>query len=209
MAGDDPLGGSNGLSSSSALDLGALGIGAAGLGYLLSQGPSTLPSEFSELTASVPMLNAQGGTLFNEGQTFTTQGAQALDMASKGELTPEQQAQLSLYKGGLQNTAAQTYASMGRNPNQDTSFISTQGNIDTQVNAMAQAQIQSTIALGLGETSAGSTYSGEALGFESAANSALIAAGNAQIQQDQSYSNSLTGVFTALAKLAPVAMAAV
>lgn len=209
MAGDDPLGGSNGLSSSSALDLGALGIGAAGLGYLLSQGPSPLPSEFSELTASVPMLNAQGGTLFNEGQTFTTQGAQALDMASKGELTPEQQAQLSLYKGGLQNTAAQTYASMGRNPNQDTSFISTQGNIDTQVNAMAQAQIQSTIALGLGETSAGSTYSGEALGFESAANSALIAAGNAQIQQDQSYSNSLTGVFTALAKLAPVAMAAV
>ena len=207
MPGEDPLSSSNGLSSSSAMDLGALGLGVGALGYLIGQGPSPLPPEFGEMTGTtVPWLTSGADTLFKEGQSFAGQGQEALAMAQKGELTPEQQAQLSLYKGGLQNTAAQTYASMGRNANQDTSFISTQGNIDTQVNAMAQQQIQSTIALGLGETQAGSTFSGEALSFESAANSALIAAGNAQVQQDKSYSDSLTAVFSAVAKLAPMAM---
>src|ERR1700730_7703879 len=91
---------------------------------------------------------------------------------------------------------------MGRNINQDTSGISTQANIDTQVNAMAQQQIQSTIALGLGETSAGSNFTGQALGYENAANQALIAAGNAQVQADQAYSTALSGVFSALGTLA-------
>ena len=71
-------------------------------------------------------------------------------MAQQGQLTGPQQAQLNLYRQGLQNQAQQTYASMGRNINQDTSGISTQAHIDEQVNAMSQQQIQSTIALGLG-----------------------------------------------------------
>jgi hypothetical protein len=87
---------------------------------------------------------------------------------------------------------------MGRNINQDTSGISTQANIDTQVNAMAQQDIQSTIALGLGETSAGNAYESTSLGFENAANTALIAAGNAQIQTDKDYSSALSGTFGAI-----------
>ena len=193
---------SGSLSNSSILGLGELGIGGAGLGLLLAQGESPLPSEFSQLTATVPTLENQGSTAFNEGQQFTTQGQQALQMAQNGVLTPQQQAQLQVYQGGLQNTAAQEYATMGRNSNQDTSFVSTQANIDTQVNAMAQNEIQSTIALGLGETSAGSNFTGQALGFENAANSALIAAGNAQLQQDKDYSSSLTSAFTAVASIA-------
>lgn len=184
------------------LGLGELGVGAAGLGLLLGEGESPLPSEFSELTATVPTLESQGSTAFSEGQQFTTQGQKALQMAQNGQLTPQQQAQLQVYQGGLQNTAAQEYATMGRNSNQDTSFVSTQANIDTQVNAMAQNEIQSTIALGLGETSAGSSFTGQALGFENAANSALIAAGNAQLQQDKDYSSSLTNAFTAVASIA-------
>jgi len=193
---------SGSLSNSSALGLGELGIGGAGLGLLLAQGESPLPSEFGQLTANVPTLENDSSTLFNEGQTFTNQGSQALNMAQNGVLTPQQQAQLQVYQGGLQNTAAQEYATMGRNSNQDTSFVSTQANIDTQVNAMAQQEIQSTIALGLGETSAGSNFTGQALGYENAANTALIAAGNAQLQQDKDYSSSLTSAFTAVASIA-------
>ena len=195
-------GGSSGGGSSNLLGLGELGIGAAGLGAILGEGKSPLPSEFGQLTASVPGLQADASTVFGQGQNLTNQGSQALQMAQNGQLTPEQQAQLQVYQGGLQNTAAQEYATMGRNSNEDTSFISTQAQIDTRVNAMAQQQIQSTIAIGLGETSAGNSYDSTALGFENVANQALIAAGNAQIQQDKDYSSSLTGAFTAVASLA-------
>jgi hypothetical protein len=198
MAVGDTTSGSTGLSGSSLLGLGSLGVGAAGLGLILGEGESPLPGEFNQLTASVPTLQSQGSTLFGEGQQFTNQGAQALQMAQQGELTQPQQAQLQLYRESLGNQAAQTYASMGRNINQDTSGISTQANIDTQVNAMANQQIQSTIALGLGETSAGSSFTGQALGFENAANQALIAAGTAQLQQDKDYSTALTGAFSAI-----------
>lgn len=203
----DPLGGdfnSSGGgfgSTSSLLGLGSLGIAGAGLGMILGEGESPLPQEFDQLTASVPELRSDASTLFGEGQTLTGQGTTALNMAQNGVLTPEQTAQLQVFRSGLQNTAAQEYAAMGRNPNQDTSFISTQGNIDTQVNAMAQQQIQSTITLGLGELSSGSNFSGQALGFESAANQALIAAGNAQLQQDKDYSSALTSAFSSVASL--------
>lgn len=204
-----PSGGSSGLSSSQMLGLGSLGIGALGLGAILGEGESPLPSEFSQLTGTnVPWLESGAGTLFNQGQSFTTQGQSALNMAQQGALTPEQQAQLQVYQSGLQNTAAQEYASMDRNPNQDTSFISTQADIDTKVNAMAQQQIQSTIALGLGEIQSGQGFSNQALGYESAANQALIAAGNAQIQLDQQYNSSLTGAFSAIGSLAGAALKA-
>jgi hypothetical protein len=186
----------------SLLGLGALGIGAAGLGTILAEGPTPLPSEFSSLTnTNVPWLQAGAESLFNTGQGFTQQGQQALEMAQQGQLTPEQQAQLDQERQKLQNTANQEYASMGRNPNQDTSFISTQGNIETTVNAMAQQQIQSTIALGLGETSAGASFSGQALGYENAANSALIAAGTEQLKSDQAYSQSLTSAFSSIGQI--------
>lgn len=184
-----------------ALGLGALAIGGAGLGAILAQGESPLPSEFSDLTATVPTLQGQGATLFGEGQALTAQGTQALQMAQEGKLTPEQQAQLGQYESGLKNTALQTYAGMGRNPNQDTSFISTQADIDAKVNAMAQQQIQTTIQLGLGELSSGGNFSGQGLQFESAANQALITAGQAQMQQDAAYRNSLTSAFSAIGQM--------
>lgn len=209
---DDTVGGSFGGSSSgssslfsSPLSLGSLGTaaaGGAGLAGILSLGETQPPWEFGQLASNAATLQNESGTLFGEGQTFTGQGAEALNMAQQGQLTPEQTAQLQLYRGGLQNTAAQTYASMGRNINQDTSGISTQANIDTQVNAMAQQQIQSTIALGLGETSAGSSFSGQALGYESAANQALVQAGQAQVAADAAYSSALSGVFSAIGTIA-------
>jgi hypothetical protein len=183
-----------------------LGVGALGLGAILGEGESPLPGEFNQLTSTVPTLQNQGSQLFAQGQQFAGQGAQALGMAQQGILTPEQQAQLSLYSGGLKNQTAQTFASMGRNANQDTTAISAQADNDAKVNAMAQQQIQTTIALGLGETQAGASFSGQAIGFENAANQALVAAGNAQLQQDKDYSNALTGAFAAIGQLAGPAL---
>ena len=120
-------------------------------------------------------------------------------MAQNGQLTVPQQAELNQFAQGEKNTAAQTYASMGRNINQDTSGISTQQNIDASINAMAQKEIATTIQLGLGELSAGGSMTGQALGFENAANQALIQAGQAQIQQDKDYSTALTGAFSSIA----------
>jgi hypothetical protein len=179
----------------------ALGVGALGLGSILSMGESPLPAQFGQLQASVPGLRDEAHALELTGSHLTGEGEQALAMAARGELTPEQQAQLKVYSGGLENTSRQMFANMGRNPDADTAAITQQGNIDTQVNAMAQAQIQSTIALGLGEISAGQGATGQARGFESAANQALIAAGNAQIQLDKQYSDALTGAFSAIGNL--------
>jgi hypothetical protein len=198
--GKDPSVG-GGLSGGSLMSLGALGVGAAGLGTLLGEGESPLPWQFGQVSNNAATLENESGTLFNEGQAFTSQGAQALQMAQNGQLTAPQQAQLEQYREGLNNTADQTYASMGRNVNQDTSGISTKANIDAQVNAMSQQQIQSTIALGLGETQAGQGFTGQALGYETAANNALIAAGNAQVQQDKDYSAALTGAFSSIATI--------
>lgn len=190
--------------SSSPFSLGSVGTavaGGAGLAGLFLSGSNQLPQQYQELEANVPGLEAEGQTLQTQGQTLTNQGTQALSNAQNGILTPQQQAQLQVFQTGLTNTADQTYASMGRNINQDTSGISTQANIDTQVNAMAQQQIQSTIALGLGETSAGNSYASTGLGYENAADNALIAAGQAQVASDQAYSNSLTGAFSAIGTL--------
>lgn len=189
------------ISGSNLLGLGALGVGAAGLGTMLARGPAPLPGEFSQLTGSVPNLRNQAAGLEATGASFTSQGQSALAMAQQGQLTVPQQAALDQYRQGLGNTAAQTYAAMGRNINQDTSGISTQANIDQQLNAMAQQEIQSTIALGLGETSAGASFTSAGLGFENAANNALIEAGKEQISADKSYSDSLTAAFTGIASL--------
>jgi hypothetical protein len=184
----------------------ALGVGALGFGAILGMGESSLPPQFGQLTGSVPGLRSEAALLEGQGSALTAQGTQALDMARRGELTPEQQAQLKVYSGGLTNQARQTYANMGRNPEGDTSFISTTANIDAQVNAMAQSQIQSTIALGLGELQAGSSLSGQGLGFENAANQALIAAGQAQLAEDKNYSDALTGAFASIGKMFGAAM---
>jgi hypothetical protein len=166
-----------------------------------------LPSQYGQLTASVPGLRQEAGSLESQGGALVSQGTQALAMAQRGELTPEQQAGLKQYGTGLTNQARQQFANMGRNPDQDTAFLSQTANIDTQINAMAQKQIETTITLGLGEITGGNSLTSTGLGFETAANNALIAAGQAQIQQDTAYSASLTSAFTALGKLAPALLA--
>jgi hypothetical protein len=197
------------------LSVGALGVGAAGLGAIIGKGESPIPQQFQQLQAEVPYLQSQaawmqgqGASLLPGAQALTAQGTSALGMAQRGELTQPQQAQLGQYRTGLTNQARQTFANMGRNPDQDTSFINQTADIDAQVNAMAQQQIQSTIALGLGELSAGSSMTGEALsfetgslGFENAASQALVQAGQAQISEDKAYSDSLTSAFSAIGKL--------
>jgi hypothetical protein len=193
-------------SSSSGIGSGALSfagpaVGALGLGALLAQGPGSLPVQYQQLENNVPGMEQEATSLETQGGTLTGQGTQALQMAQNGQLTPEQQAQLSLYQTGLTNQSRQQFAAMGRNPDQDTAFINQTANIDTQVNAMAQQQIQSTIQLGLGELSSGSSLIGQGLGFENAANQALIAAGQAQIQLDTSYSTNLTSAFSAIGTL--------
>lgn len=194
-----PLGGV----SAGTLGAGALGIGA--LGYLISQGPGALPSQYNQLEGQVPGEEAQASALEAQGSALVGQGQGALAMAQAGQLTPEQQAQLQVYSGGLTNQARQEFYNMGRNPDADTSFLSQTANIDTQVNAMAQQQIQSTIQLGLGEISGGNSLIGQGLGFQNAANQTLIAAGEAQIKLDQQYSSSLTSAFGAIGSLFGVA----
>lgn len=191
------------LSGNSALALGgSAALGAGALGLTLGMGESPLPWEFGQVASNAPTMFSQGGTLFNTGMGFTNQGQQALEMAQQGQLTDPQKAQLSEFDQSLKNQAAQLYAGQGRNINQDTSAISTYADIDAKVNAMAQQEIQSTIALGLGETQAGASFAGQALGYESAANQALIAAGTAQLQQDKDYSDSLSSVFGSIFKMA-------
>jgi hypothetical protein len=198
-------------SSSGMAGAGMLGAGALGFGALMAQGPGQLPAQYGQLQAGVPGMQAEGHALEATGSGLVGQGQEALAMGQRGELTPAQQAQLKQYSGGLTNQARQTYMNMGRNPDADTSFISATADIDSKVNAMAQQQIQTTIQLGLGEISSGSSLTGQGLGFENAANQALLQAGQAQMQLDKSYSDSLTSAFSSIAgmfaKAAPLLLA--
>lgn len=187
--------------SISPLQIGELGIGAGALGYLAGKGPQALPQQYGDLTGSVPGLRAEGQALEREGSVLTGQGTEALRMAQAGQLTDPQKAQLGQFSTGLENQTRQQFYNMGRDPNQDTGFIGQSAANDAQVNAMAQQQIQSTIALGLGELSSGASFSGQGLGFENAANNALIQAGQAQLQSDQAYSKSLTDTFATIGKM--------
>lgn len=205
-SGDSSLDGSLSLSGSSGSSFnlgsaGALGLGALSFGAILGMGESPLPAQFTQMEGRVPYLTSTGQGLVGQGQGLVGQGQSALAMAQAGQLTPEQQAQLKVYDTGLTNQARQQFYNMGQNPDQSTPFLSATEDIDTKVNAMAQQQIQSTIQLGLGEISGGNSLISQGAGFESAANQILLQAGQAQLQQDKDYSNSLTGAFSSIATL--------
>jgi hypothetical protein len=196
----------------SPLSLGALGAGAVGMGALISRGVPQLPPQSALLQGQVPSLLNQGSTLFNEGQASIGQGQQALQMAQAGKLTPEQQAQLGQFSTGLTNQSRQMFYSMGRNPDADTAAITQQANVDAQVNAMAQQQIQTTLALGFGEISAGTTMTGQGLQFTNAGDQILYQIAQQQISQNNSFNSALTSAFGAIgsmfAKAAPLVLAA-
>lgn len=192
---------SGGFSNGQLLGAGALGLGALGVGSMLASGPGNLPAPYLQAEGQVPWLQGTGQQIVGQGQGLVTSGQQALAMAQAGQLTPEQQAQVNVYGTGLTNQTRQMYANMGINPDTDTSFISSTADIDTKVNAMAQAQIQSTIQLGLGEVSGGSSLISQGNGMENAANQILLQAGQAQLQLDQQYSSSLSSAFGAIGTL--------
>jgi hypothetical protein len=194
-------GGSSGLNAAGwgTLGLGALSLG--GLGYMLGQGPPTLPQQFVQAEQQVPTLQNQSALTFGQGQQLVGQAGVAYDMAQRGQLTPEQQAQLAQTRQGLENQARQTYANMGRDFGRDTSAISTEQNIDQATTAMAQSYIQSTIALATSQMQAGQSLIGDSLQESSAATNILMAAGAAQIQLDKQYSDSITGAFGAIGKV--------
>jgi len=185
-------------SSNPWLTAGVLGAGALGVGAMAMGGPQPLPPQYGQMQQSVPWLNSTGQALTAQGSGLVGQGQEALAMGQKGQLTPEQAAQLKVYSGGLNNQARQMYASMGVNPDQDTSFLSTSADIDAKVNAMAAQQIQTTSQLGLGEISGGNSLISQGLGYENAANQVLLQAGQAQIQSDKDYSSSLSSAFSAI-----------
>jgi hypothetical protein len=194
-------------SSFSTSDALGLGVAGLGLGAIIGRGESPLPTEFSQMTSMVPGLQKNAGTLFGQGQQLYGQGQQAVGMAQRGELTAPQQAQLKQYQSGLQNQANQMYASMGRNINQDTSAIGTTADIDAKVNAMAQQDIQTTLQIGFGELTAAQGEFSTSLGYSTAAAKILEDAGNAQLKQDQAYSQSLTNAFASIAKMAGTILA--
>ena len=201
MATDPTSGGGfmgTGMSGSSLLGMGALG---AGLGSLLSNGPGPLPAQFGQATNNAAWQTQSGQNLVSQGSGLVGSGQEAIDRAQKGQLTPEQQAQLNIYGQGLTNQSRQQFASMGMNPDQSTAFISQTAANDQQIMAMAQQQIQTTIQLGLGEISGGNSLISSGEGAVSAADQTLVAAGQAQIQQDKAYSDSLSSAFGAIGSL--------
>ncbi|HEX8838352.1 MAG TPA: hypothetical protein VF748_15520 [Candidatus Acidoferrum sp.] len=189
-----------GLSTNAMLALGGGALAAGGLGYFMSQGPTQVSSipGFAQANAMVPGLQAESAQTYNQGQQLIAGGQAGLAMAQRGELTPEQAAQLKLTAAGLENQAKQTYASMGRDPGKDTSFISTQGNIDTQVTAMAQSYIQSTIALAGTQLNAGGSLLGTSLSESNAATQILLTEGAQQVALDKQYSDNLASAFKAI-----------
>jgi hypothetical protein len=188
-------------SNMSPLQAGGLGAGALGIGAMMAQGPGKLPPQFGQATAIAPWEQSIGAENISQGQSFVGAGEQTLANAAAGQLTAPQQAQLGQYEKGLNNQSRQMFYNMGRNPDADTAAITQTANVDQQVNAMAQQMIQSTIQLGLGQISSGNALMQTGGAEISAADQALIQAGNAQVQLDTAYSNNLTSAFGAIGKM--------
>jgi hypothetical protein len=192
-------GSSSGFNTADALGLGALGIGA---GIMLGKGETPLPPEYAAMGAMVPGLQQNAATLFGQGQQLAGEGRSLIQKAGAGELTLPQQAELKQYSTGLQNMANQQFAAMGRNITSDTSGIGVQADIDAKINAMAQQEIRTTLTTGFQELQAGQNEFGQSLGYSEAAAKILQAEGEAQLKQDQAYSQSLTNMFGSIAKIA-------
>lgn len=168
---------------------------------LFSEAP--LPPQTGTVTGVyAPQQYAQGQADIAQGSALAAGGQSALAMAQRGELTAPQQAQLDVYRKGLENTALQTYSGMGITPSKSTSYLSTQEDIDTKTLAMSQAFIQSTIALGGTELSAGTTMMGLGAQFEDAATKDLLATAQMQVQQDQVYSKLIGDTLMSIGKMA-------
>jgi len=192
-------GGGGGISP---LGVGALGAGAVGLGMLLGGAKPSLPIQYGALENRVPGLWGQAATLYDQGQVLTSDAQRGLAMAQRGELTPEQAAQLKVMTTAEGNKAAQLMASMGRDINKDTTGLSMQQDIDLKALAASQAFIQSTIQLATSEMTAGQNLIGDALNYETAADKILQSAADAQIKADAAASAAMGNMFKAIGAIA-------
>ena len=197
--GDDSLGSSSPLNLST---LGPLAVGGGGLAaLLLGGGGPSIPPQLGEVGGNVTGLEGEAHTLWDSGNALIAGGRSALDPAMRGVLTPEQQATLTTERQSANNTAAQIYASMGRNANQDTSFISTRTDIDTKLMAAANNFVNTNIANAFKEIETGASLTGQGTQDMSAANQALLQMAQLTMQADQNYSNSLTAAFSAVGSI--------
>jgi hypothetical protein len=183
-------------STSSLAPAAAAGGGLAGL--LLSSGGPDIPWQVGQVGSNAAGLEGEAANLWSTGNSLIAGGQSALAPAMAGQLTPEQQATLTVEQQSAGNVANQEYAAMGRNANQDTSFISTQTDINTKLMAAANTFVQSNIANAFQEISSGASLTGQGTQDMSAANTALLDAAKLTISQDQAYSNSLTSAFSAI-----------
>jgi len=195
--------GGGGGDSSSALGAGALGAGAVGLGALLMSKPQ-LPWGYQVLQGRAGTMYGQSADLYGEGQQMVGDARRGYEMAQRGELTPEQDAQLKLMKAGELNKATQLMSSMGRDINKDTTGLSMQQDIDLKALAQSQVFIKSTIALATSQMQGGQSLIGDALAEQSEADKVLQAAADAQIKQDAAYSAAMGQAFKAIGTIAAI-----
>lgn len=177
----------------------AAGGGIAAL--LLDGGGPDIPWEVPQVTSNATGLETEAGTLWNSGNSLIAGGESALAPAMAGQLTPQQQATLTVERQSANNVADQTYASMGRNINQDTSGISTRTDIDTKLMAAANNFVNTNIASAFSEIQAGASLTGQGTADMSAANQALLSAAQLTMKADTDYSNSLTSAFSAIGQI--------
>jgi hypothetical protein len=179
----------------------AAGGGLAAL-FLSGGGGPDIPPQVGQVEGNATGLENEASTLWNSGNALISGGESALAPAMAGVLTPEQQATLTVERQSANNVANQTFASMGRNINQDTSGISTTTDINTKLMAAANNFVNTNIASAFSEISAGASLTGQGTADMSAANQALLSAAQLTMQADTAYSQSLTSAFSAIGTLA-------
>jgi hypothetical protein len=198
----DLSGGKDPGSSSSPFSLGSLAPAAAAGGGLaalfLSGGGPNIPPQVGQVDTNAGGLEGEATNLWSTGNSLIAGGQSALAPAMAGVLTPEQQATLTVERQSADNVANQTFASMGRNINQDTSGISTQTDINTKLMAAANNFVNTNIASAFSEIQAGASLTGQGTQDMSAANTALLQAAQLTMTADTNYSNSLTSAFSAI-----------
>lgn len=195
-----------GSSSSSPFSLGSLAPAAAAGGGLaalfMGGGGPDIPPQVGQVEGNATGLENEASSLWGSGNALIAGGQSALGPAMAGQLTPEQQATITTERQSANNVADQTYASMGRNINQDTSGISTQTDINTKLMAAANNFVNTNIASAFSEIQAGASLTGQGTQDMSAANTALLQAAQLTMTADTNYSNSLTSAFSAIGTLA-------
>jgi hypothetical protein len=182
--------------------LGPLAAGGGGLAALLASGGGpNIPPQVGEVDTNATGLENEASTLYSSGNALIAGGESALGPAMAGTLTPEQQATLTVERQSANNVADQTFASMGRNINQDTSGISTTTDINTKLMAAANTFVQTNIASAFQEITTGASLTGQGSTDLSAANTALLQAAQLTMTADTNYSNSLTSAFSAIGQI--------